>query len=254
MRCRRHRRLRHTRSKRHLLAVHTVHVRVLEKHEEKQLRRVRRQRYKQHRVAAGEQRQAIVPRIANAVHWIRRHLVYTVKHKTLQAQKEAVAPVPRIVLDDSMGIHLDPYIEYDQQQAHDPAHDKDQHAVRTDTMHVRETKERVCSKVVQQDHIDQRSKQNPHIVLQRHVFKFVRRPQLGLQLLTQPRRDARAPARIEPSTLLRKPNNPLRLALVHEDVSQPCVVRQTPYRKVHHEEDLCLLTRQQGEEHKLQEQ
>ena len=108
-----------------------------------------RKRNVQHRIAPRQQRESIVANISNAVHGVRCHLVHAVKLELLQAKEEAVAPVPRIVLHDSMCIELDPRIERQEKQAKKPADDKQQYAMLTQALDVRQCKERIRSDVIE---------------------------------------------------------------------------------------------------------
>ena len=55
---------------------------------------------------------------------MRCHLKHAVEDQAA-ASKEAVAPIPPVILDDVMGLRLDPPIERDEREAGHPAHDVD---------------------------------------------------------------------------------------------------------------------------------
>lgn len=56
---------------------------------------------------------------------MRRNLVNTIKHQVVlhDHKPESIAPVPRIVLDDSVGVHLDPKVEQDESPTEYPTED-----------------------------------------------------------------------------------------------------------------------------------
>ena len=67
--------------------------------------------------------QAVISSIANRVHWMRSNLVDSIKHQIVLGHQhpKGVTPVPCVILDDSMGIDLDPEIEEDQGPSKHPS-------------------------------------------------------------------------------------------------------------------------------------
>ena len=101
--------------------VGAIDVGVLNPDEKGKLSSVCNNRYKQDLVASRHQRNAIVPCIPYRIHGMGSHLENTVEGKLLIDEEEEVTPVPGKVLDNTVGIELDPEIEQEQGYSSHPA-------------------------------------------------------------------------------------------------------------------------------------
>lgn len=104
---------------------------------------------------------------------MRSKLEDSVECQVLVNEVEEVTPVPRKVLDNSMGVKLDPEIEADESHATDPTRRcHDEHFVFRATA-ARKGKEAVRCKVRHQNQIYDTAEEEPGVVLDRRIFEFV---------------------------------------------------------------------------------
>lgn len=112
---------------------------------------------------------------------MRGNLVHAVKDEVVlhDHEPEGVSPIPGIVLDDAMGVHLNPEVEHNQGPAKHPAEDVCQDALVGWEVEVGPRKERVGGKVaavslmpshnpLAEDNVDQLTEDEPGVVLLGH--------------------------------------------------------------------------------------
>ena len=91
------------------------------------------------------------------------HLENSVKDEILHTREERISPIPSVVLDDSMGINLDPEVEQHERSPADPSKNMEDEGMTGRELQQGKGEETVGEEVVEEDDIDEMTEHDPHL-------------------------------------------------------------------------------------------
>mmetsp|Transcript_22942 Transcript_22942/g.25465 ORF Transcript_22942/g.25465 Transcript_22942/m.25465 type:complete len:361 (-) Transcript_22942:393-1475(-) len=142
--------------------VRSLNVRFLHKHEESNLQEVRGDADEEHCVRAGDERVAVIQRVAHGVHRVGEQFEDAVEGELEVFAEEEIAPVPAVLANAAMGVHFGPVVESAQTQAHEIL-GADQEGPTLGLMRARDPQQDVTRHIRHEDQVHQILVQQPRL-------------------------------------------------------------------------------------------